>query len=155
MTPLKEIHLSNHPCSGTRIPPRHKTGQVGRLKQDSPSTWIFSSNRRNTWHRRRNEKQRIRNSHKNGCEVYTPSIDGGGRPRLTRSIIFFDTPILYSGPRWASLGSRRSRGETSPVQAQRGFKILKFSVMGSGILSVTNRVGGFVLSADWLSIYYI
>jgi len=24
-------------------PPRHKTGQVGRLKQDSPSTWIFSS----------------------------------------------------------------------------------------------------------------
>ena len=155
MTPLKEIYFPTNYAVVPEYLPRHKTGQVGRLQQDSPSTWIFSSNIRNTWHRRRNEKQRIRNSHKNGCEVYTTTFGGGGRPRLTRSIIFFDTPILYSGPRWASLGSRRSRGETSPVQAQRGFKILKFSVMGSGILSVTNRVGGFVLSADWLPIYYI
>ena len=96
----------------------------------------------------------MRNTHKNGCEVYTTTRGGGGRPRFALSFLFHDTPILYSGSRWVSFGSRPSRGETSPAQSQGGFKILKFSVMGYGILPVTNRVGGFGLCPDYLSIIY-
>ena len=87
------MYLSNELCSGTRIPPRHKTGQVGRLKQDSPSTWIFSSNRR------------IQSSYsaKTECEILTKMVarftsyqnaDRTGRRSLF-IIKFIGTPIFF------------------------------------------------------------
>jgi len=65
-----------------------------------------------------------------GCEVYTTTFGGGGRPRFTRSIIFFGAPFLYSGPRWADLGGRRSRGDGNPASHEPRKENAILPVMG-------------------------
>ena len=116
-------------------PPRHKIGQLGRLKQDCPIAWIFPSNRINSQGSiaalQDSYKASLQDSHKNGCEMYTPSKDGGGRSRFILSFIFYDTPSFIFGPRSANLGSRRSRGDGNPASHETGKENSILSVMGS------------------------
>jgi len=92
-------------------PPRHKIGQLGRLKQDCPIAWIFPSNRINSQGSiaalQDSYKASLQDSHKNGCEIVTKMVaslillhitDGVGRRSLFL-FIFFGTPffILFWG----------------------------------------------------------
>ena len=82
-------------------PPRHKIGQLGRLKQDCPIAWIFPSNRINSQGSiaalQDSYKASLQDSHKNGCEMYPLRNARAGGSRVGCAGCERDTPArLYS-----------------------------------------------------------
>ena len=128
-------------------PPRHKIGQLGRLKQDCPIAWIFPSNRINSQGSiaalQDSYKASLQDSHKNGCETYTTTRGGGGRSPFAGRKRAPDTPARHYSRR--ALELYRACYILSVRDLYRNISKPKKQAIGRAtwIFSVTNRAGRF------------